>query len=481
MQHIDEHSLELYVLNSDAVQSRRYEIQEHLTQCAGCRSLVEQMTASYRSVEEQFKKLEASASSSSQALERLRTKSVEFAQPKSPAVSYRPVTRFQNMQYFVRQHPVVVGSGSFLALAGLALLGNLAFKTPSLRDQNPVTSHNNPQSQEVEILNKSRQILWTLPTRGLAAEVRNWDTQTVVTSLNGDGINEVLTSMWLPGDPAIGKNQPFRVFSSEKELLHEFHFTAPISYAQRNYPYSWTPSNIVAGNISSIERKDILITWRCERSPSVITRLDADAKELGQYWHMGAPMAMSLVDLGRDGKQELVLMGRNDTEDSSGNEFPAIVVLDPSRIVGAKKSVAAQAFHLPLSDAELYYVKLPTSSMSKALLKTDGVFRLFNLSDSLLTFTTSSDFEETESRVSFEYTFSRDMKVVQVKSDDAGPAVYEKLVKQGKLTGKLDQKYLDDLKKGVRYWDGTEWVKEAVKIRHGQELSMVNGQLPVDN
>ncbi len=467
MQHIDEHSLELYVLNSIAVESRRDEIQEHLKQCAGCRSLVEQMTASYRTVEEQFKKMEASPSLSSQALERLRRKPVVSAQAAPHAVSYRPVTGLQRMQFFARQHPVIVGSGSFLALAGLALLGNLTFKSPSISDQNPATSHDNPQTQEVEILNKSRQNIWTIPSRGLLAVERIWETKTAIADLNGDGINEVLTTVWMPGDPDEGRARPLRIFSAGQELLHEEHFTEPILYLQRNYPYGWTPENVIAGNVSSVKQKDFFVTWQCTHSPVVVTRFDADARELGQYWHFGF-VRMSLDDLDRDRKNELVLMGGNDTQDSTHNEFPAIVVLDPTKIVGAKKSVAVPGFHLPVSDAELYYVKLPTSSMSKALLKREGVFRLTNQSENFLTFLVSSDAEESDSQVTFEYIFTRDMKIAQVKSDDTNPAVYEKLAKEGKLTGKLDQKYLDDLKNGVRYWDGKEWVKEPVKIRHEQ-------------
>jgi hypothetical protein len=44
-----------------------------------------------------------------------------------------------------------------------------------------------------------------------------------------------------------------------------------------------------------------------------------------------------------------------------------------------------------------------------------------------------------------------------------------------KLSGKIDQAYLDNLKNGIRYWDGREWRKEWAMVKH----SVVDGHQTV--
>ncbi len=57
------------------------------------------------------------------------------------------------------------------------------------------------------------------------------------------------------------------------------------------------------------------------------------------------------------------------------------------------------------------------------------------------------------------------MKILRVKSNNDIDRLHDLLVNEGKLTGKLDQSYLDALKDGVRYWDGKEWRKQVTMVQ----------------
>jgi hypothetical protein len=56
MIHIDEHILELYVLNADEAAPRREEIEAHLRECDGCRDLADRMSVFHANFAEELKK-----------------------------------------------------------------------------------------------------------------------------------------------------------------------------------------------------------------------------------------------------------------------------------------------------------------------------------------------------------------------------------------------------------------------------------------
>jgi hypothetical protein len=469
MRHIEEHILELYVLSSDKVSGQHEEIEAHLAECHGCRLLVEQMTASYRDVEERFKKLSERTDSSTLALTRNRTKLAPTnSSDRSPVAGFRPITRMQQRTYFVRRHPVIVGVSSFVAFAGLALLGTLMFKSPDLTDKNPAHIHYNPGSNEVEILNKLDQFLWKIPSQNISGAVGESESgapRTIIADINGDGVNEVLTTLWTPEDALRGAHS-LKVYDDKGEVMFPVRFEKQIKYLNRNYPSKWDADRVVVGDVDASGQKQILASWGCGRSPFVITRLDSKGNVAGEYWHFGVLSGMFLTDLNRDGRKELILTGANNALDSTHEEFPAIVVLDPGRIVGAAKSSGTPGFDLRTSDAEIYYVGLPVSPLSRALATNEHVERLVHESNEALVLRVANNFIGHPEYADLEYIFSRDFKVLQVKSTHWTDTMHKRLVQQGKLSGNLGAKYQDALKNGVRYWDGKEWRKEVSKVQH---------------
>ncbi len=64
----------------------------------------------------------------------------------------------------------------------------------------------------------------------------------------------------------------------------------------------------------------------------------------------------------------------------------------------------------------------------------------------------------------FEYIFTRDGRIKEVRQSSTSYSQREKIFKEGKVHRPLDPTYLEDLKKGVRYWDGEKWTKEPVRV-----------------
>ncbi|MEK9138027.1 MAG: hypothetical protein AAB393_12950, partial [Bacteroidota bacterium] len=123
------------------------------------------------------------------------------------------------------------------------------------------------------------------------------------------------------------------------------------------------------------------------RSPCYVARLDVQYNTVGEYWHFGHFGGLSFADVDGDSTLELLVWGQNNTEDTTQGEYPAIVVLDPAKIVGKGKSLLSPGFHLPFSDAELFYIRLPLTDVNRVLHTHSNVSHMKRRSDGTLWFT----------------------------------------------------------------------------------------------
>ena len=72
----------------------------------------------------------------------------------------------------------------------------------------------------------------------------------------------------------------------------------------------------------------------------------------------------------------------------------------------------------------------------------------------------------------------KDLKVMEVKFTSVTLETYATLKTEGKVHGTFDKEYLEDLKNGVEYWNGQEWVKEATEI--GRDRRRTENENPGD-
>lgn len=177
------------------------------------------------------------------------------------------------------------------------------------------------------------------------------------------------------------------------------------------------------------------------------------------------------VDLHQDGRPEVIATGQNDSDGDGGGSFPIVVVLDPSRIVGKMQSLLCPDYGLMPATCELQYIRFPLSDMNELAPWTSGEIRNMVVDPSPAStpvrFLFASHTQDGDPM--FEYVLTRDLRTMRVKSTDATDQYHKTLVLQGKLTGTIDQAYLENLKKGVRDFSGREWVAEPVQVEQSPD------------
>jgi hypothetical protein len=463
MQHFDEHTLEMYVLGTRAVAGRREEIERHLAVCHGCRTMVESMREFYRAADKAVDDISLEEGKAEKSLARAkRSLTPLYADAGPVGPPHRPVTTMQKFQYFVRRHPVVAGSG-VLACMIVALL---AFLLPPRKPPEAVEidhAYPNVKTGRLEVYGAQGNLLWAIPSYAISSADKedsfrfsNFVSQVSVADLDGDGRKEVLTTLPL-WDESVSES--LRVFGGMRKLVWSRGFDRQTTYKAKTYTsHQFHPGSMLVLPGTKPEHREIFVTCALSYSPTFIARLDADGVEIGSYWHFGQLQIRELEDQERYSGQ-LLAYGIDDTPDDSQNELPFLALLDPSRIVGRAQSTATPGFaHLPFSRAERYYISFPLTDMHRALQTNASVTSVAQESDSVIAIDIRGAFRDGGFIVpDFTYYLNRRMAIVQVKSKNPTDRLHARLRKEGRITSVMGPDYLEQLRRGARYWDGSGW------------------------
>ncbi|MBI4810496.1 MAG: hypothetical protein HY800_03465, partial [Ignavibacteriales bacterium] len=161
-------------------------------------------------------------------------------------------------------------------------------------------------------------------------------------------------------------------------------------------------------------------------------------------------------------------LGQNDVGEPDSLSYPVMCVLDPLKIEGKIEASDSRGFGLSLSSAEMYIIRFPLTDMNY-LWASNGYVRSVNESttNGVKTFGVwiAGVYGEDGNPI-FEYIFSENMNIIEVKFISGTNRLRKQFADQGKLTGTLDQEYLGNLKNSVHYWNGKEWQKEWTMVKH---------------
>lgn len=470
MNHVEEHILELYVLKSDLVEARRGEIEAHLAECSGCRALKEEIAGFYTDLEKSEAEMGETNWIARRAIVRRHEYLEPYQEPFAPPVPYRPTTLVGKLQHFVRRHPVAAGAGTFAAMGVFALLMSSGL-SKYWRDKNPTTFQYNMTTQAIVVYNNDQQILWDLKVPSLPDVARGEKATnahfTILADLDHSGRNSIITTLTPLGEDD-NQARHLRIYDRDKVKTHDISLAMPVHYLDRAYSPYFVAGSIMAIDDEASNNKHLyVIAENLGRSPSVVVHLDHEGKKLGAYWNFGGLESMQAY--GSDGgARELIIGGKNDAQDTATGGYAFIAVLDPSKIVGEKKSTASPGFSMETSDAEAYYIRLPltdmeeagyTSGMTQSIMEEDSATLRVNVG-------AGYPLPQGNRTFNFEYFFDRQMRVLRVKSTNTADSFHAELASAGIVKGTIDKAYLDALKDGVRYWDGREWQKERTMVRH---------------
>jgi hypothetical protein len=331
------------------------------------------------------------------------------------------------------------------------------------------------QGSKLIILDEEGKKLWTFDT-GLPNlnseqayrrrfQEKTWDPVTgapdqpyfVMQDINQDHKVEVLFSTQVKGDSATGEGEIF-CFSSKGKRLWRHRVGREVEFGGKSYSADFRVEGIVPIDINGDNNLEILIlAFHNPHSPTQLLLLDPEGKGVSEFFNYGQLHDYLCCDLDGNGKKEILVVGQND-EYGKG----CLVVFEPTLISGCSPQVVKYPGKGLTRGTEKYYLLFPRTDFDQVLFPLkETVHRIDLLQNGRLQLDTAI------SRIFFE--LDQELRVQDVKGSDYFSDRHRELKATGKISSELNDTYYENLRKGVLYWDGTQWTSTPTMNRNGVE------------
>lgn len=471
MTHIDEHILELYLLGDEKALRQKEVIERHLSECLGCRELAQSMQSFYADVKAGMEESVEIAPPSVTSIVRTHDAASQglWHKPKLPvAARWSVLERWSPSilkSFWLRAGNYAYQRPVAASMVSLAIIGALIFfvkinVSTAFKDSRPGYFNYNTGQNKIEIYNSRNDLLWSIPSYNLAKILKDQIVpQTYIVDLDNDGSKEIVTGL------PVGSQhlRVLSVFNADGSRRFQFDFpTEEISF--RNVKYSLKPEvcQIVPVSHSNAKTYDIIVESVTGRSPNFIARISSTGILLGKMWHFGGMSSLAADTLFR--KPKILVGGLDDVDEEQGERRGIVYLIDPEKIVDETESLASCGFGFPTASCESIIVQFPSSDMNKALHLGQTVSSISRNGQHEFIFSVWSYPDPTLIGSYFQFFSDDSLKFKEVKPSDTNAPIHANLKAQGKIHSTLDQKYHENLKNGVRYWNGTSWQKGWIML-----------------
>jgi hypothetical protein len=189
----------------------------------------------------------------------------------------------------------------------------------------------------------------------------------------------------------------------------------------------------------------VLLTGHQPHSPSELVVIDHQGKVGGEFVNWGRFMDIAFSDLDADGDSEVLVAGLND-EYRTG----FLAVFDPSRISGSSPQSADYTCQACGAGSGIFYLLFPRTDVDKILAPLKEATCKIDI-------TPEGRFQVTTLISHIFFILDPQFRLLDVQGSDIFWLRHHELKDAGKITSELNDAYYEELKKGVLYWDGTQW------------------------
>jgi hypothetical protein len=467
IEHLDENTLELYILKSGQIADRQSEIEAHLKQCPGCSALYQEISDYYTQVDhnlEEFRHLRSALALSERAT------SVPVRKESIPGPLYKRVPA--QIFRFVREHKVA-SALNFAAL--LIILGLLFFPRRDVKDLNP--SYARSKDEFLVVYNKDGEVLWKkhigqgydiakhlddIPNGSVSLE-----NVLVTADVNNDGENEVVAIFGWSSE--LKWRNVIKCYNADGKDRWDYVFHRNLKFGNQDMTDSYGLHSMIVDDFEKDGTMEVMaLAGHSQYYPTALVKIDASTgKLLSEYWHSGHVKIFVSRDFDGDGNKEILLGGVN-----NGYNLASVAVIDPRRLQGHSPAPPAYAPIGIADGSERYYILFPRTDLKKfagGLRNTVMDIWFPNTGP----FTVGVDEPLGQERCPIIYSFDSKMRCVGADGHDSFVTLHRKLESEGKVSRKIGKEYYEELQHGVLYWDGERFVNEPTSNSHYEDFEKV--------
>ncbi|MCX6143214.1 MAG: hypothetical protein NTZ35_08340 [Ignavibacteriales bacterium] len=458
--HVDERTIELYVLKSDLLKGRRADVARHIAGCEGCASLHKEIDEYYA---EARKLQDAQAEKAAHALYApdRAIRPLGFSSPGF--IVHRPASVPQRFVQSVRRYPVRWSVGLMAIIVASVFLPHLL-----RRDRNPFYARS--KDEFLVVYNKTGDELWRkyvgwgYDVKAGQGSVASHPERALTTcDVDGDGTQEVLAVFgWtILRDPSAPPGNTILCLNADGTERWRYAVHRQVVIGGESYTDNYRIYQMLVGDFERNGNTQVILAASQDPwYPNVLIRLNAkDGSYVSEYWHPGVIPYVVQKDLNGDGIDEIIMAGQN-------NRFgqACLVVLDPRKITGYSPTPEKYVPPGMPKGQEMYYLLFPVTDMKKGWIDVSNqVTKLAIREGGLLEAAVIEPVYDYKAEVY--YYFDSTMTCVCVRGSDHFTAVHKQYEEQGRFTRVLGDEYYEDLRKNVLYWDGSRFMKGRTEVK----------------
>ncbi len=265
----------------------------------------------------------------------------------------------------------------------------------------------------------------------------------VIKDINNDKKNEVLFGIRTEDKTNCGD---IYLFDHKGKVLWNYKLGKEMQYGDEVYSGDYAPSGIDINDINNDGKNEIIIiSTHLLYFPTEFIILNLDGEKTGSYWNSGRISDYAFHDLDNNGIKEIILAGMNNEYNTAN-----ITVLDSDNVSGYSPQLKKYyTCRNSQGGSEKYYLLLPRTIIDKISSFRTFANNIVLLDNGLLSI------QMGPSGIYFE--FDKDLNIRSVNLSD-------KFMNKMKTTQTFinnefsHEKYTEDLKNSILYFNGKEWV-----------------------
>jgi hypothetical protein len=238
-------------------------------------------------------------------------------------------------------------------------------------------------------------------------------------------------------------------FDHKGNLIWKFRAGRELKYGSKVYSADYRIAGLDVCDFDNDGNKEIIvISIQMQQWPCQLAVLNAKGQLLGEYWNSGYFADYAFIDLDGDGRKEIIFVGLNNERENG-----CLAVFDPTFIKGGSPQQSENFRCADLEPGtEKYYILFPRTDVDLLKYPAEGLASIDILENKRLSVRMYATV--------IYYEFDFNLKLMDVKSSHTFEQMHKEAVLKGEIKSVLNNEYWENLKRGVRWWDGEKWTDQ---------------------
>lgn len=207
------------------------------------------------------------------------------------------------------------------------------------------------------------------------------------------------------------------------------------------------------------KQETIIIADHRHRFPTRLVILNYQGQKLGDYWNSGRLSDLQFVDLNKDGRSEILTSGCN-------NEYKkgCLIVFDTSRISGSSPQYNEEYICRELDPGtEKYYILFPRTDLDLLEAYQEAITAIDVLENQRILLISLVG------RILFELNY--DLELTSITFSNQFKQKHKLAKSEEKISSELNEEYEENLRNGILYYDGQNWVSTPTMTSYWKNRS----------